>query len=147
MKYSKATNYALHTMVYLSLTPKNQTVGVDQLAKVQNLSPTYLSKILTKLVKAGLIESTPGVKGGYSILKRSTDISFLDVVYAIEGRTTLFSCSLEHSETKNGECLIENVMIEAEKKMTDELANKYIRDIANQIESRKMEESNCNSSD
>lgn len=146
MKYSKATNYALHTMVYLSLTPKNQTVGVDQLAKVQNLSSTYLSKILTKLVKAGLIESTPGVKGGYSILKRSTDISFLDVIYAIEGRTTLFSCSLEHSEAQHGECLIENVMIEAEKRMTDELANKSIRDIAHQIESRMIEERNCTNS-
>ncbi|WP_144510063.1 Rrf2 family transcriptional regulator [Bacillus sp. FJAT-22090] len=139
MKYSKATNYALHTMVYLTLAPKNQTVGVDQLAKVQNLSPTYLSKILTKLVKAGLIESTPGVKGGYSIKKHTTDITFLDVIYAIEGRMSLFSCSLEHSETKNGECIIENVMIAAEKRMTDELANKLIHDIANQIEPRMYE--------
>ncbi|MFE8697577.1 Rrf2 family transcriptional regulator [Cytobacillus sp. FJAT-53684] len=146
MKYSKATNYALHTMVYLTIAPKNQTVGVDQLAKVQNLSPTYLSKILTKLVKAGLIESTPGVKGGYSLTKRTTDISFLDVIYAIEGRTSLFSCSLEHSEARNGECLIENVMIEAEKRMTDELANKHIRSIANQIESKMFEENNCSSS-
>lgn len=76
MKYSKATNYALHTMVYLTLTPKGKTVGVDQLAKIQSLSPTYLSKILTKLVKAGLIQSTPGVNGGYSIVRQASDISF-----------------------------------------------------------------------
>ncbi|MFB5660460.1 RrF2 family transcriptional regulator [Alteribacillus sp. HJP-4] len=143
MKYSKATNYALHTMVYLTISAGNQAVGVDQLAKVQHLSPTYLSKILTKLVKAGLIESTPGVKGGYRITKHSTDITFLDVIYAIEGKTSLFSCSLEHGETENGECLIENVMIQAEKKMTEELADTSILDIAKQIESRKFEENNC----
>ncbi len=136
MKYSKATNYALHTMMFLTLSPRNQTVGVEQLAKVQDLSPTYLSKILTKLVKAGLIESTPGVNGGYRISKPSTNISFLDVVYAIEGRMSLFSCSLEHDEDKHGECLIENVMIEAEKTMTDELAKTYIHDIAKQMEAR-----------
>lgn len=63
MKYSKATNYALHTMVFLTLAPKGKAIGVEPLAKMQELSPTYLSKILTKLVKAGLIESTPGAKG------------------------------------------------------------------------------------
>ncbi|MFD1736722.1 Rrf2 family transcriptional regulator [Bacillus salitolerans] len=137
MKYSRATNYALHTMVYLTLTPKGKSVGVDHLAKIQNLSPTYLSKILTKLVKAGLVESIPGVNGGYSIVRNSRDISFLDVIHAIEGKTSLFNCSLEHEDIKNGDCLIENVMVEAEKKMKDELNNRYIIDIAKQIESKK----------
>ncbi|WP_264738940.1 Rrf2 family transcriptional regulator [Cytobacillus firmus] len=137
MKYSKATNYALHTMVYLTLTPKGRSVGVEQLAKIQNLSPTYLSKILTKLVKAGLIESTPGVKGGYSIVSHSRKTSFLDVIHAIEGHTTLFNCSLEHKVFSNEDCLIEKVMIEAEKKMKEELNNKYIADIAKEIKFTK----------
>ncbi|MDF2039949.1 Rrf2 family transcriptional regulator [Cytobacillus oceanisediminis] len=144
MKYSKATNYALHTMVYLTLTPKGRSVGVEQLAKIQNLSPTYLSKILTKLVKAGLIESTPGVKGGYSIVSRSRKTSFLDVIHAIEGHTTLFNCSLEHEDFSNEDCLIEKVMIEAEKKMKDELNNKYIADIAKEIEFTKNHKMNYN---
>ncbi|WP_077622611.1 Rrf2 family transcriptional regulator [Sediminibacillus massiliensis] len=136
MKYSKATNYALHTMVYLTLAPKGKSVGVDQLAEVQHLSSTYLSKILTKLVKAGLIESTPGVKGGYSIVNRR-QISFLDVIHAIEGQTSLFHCSLEHEGAHNEDCLIENVMNEAERKMMDELANRFIVDIAKEVEAAK----------
>lgn len=138
MKYSKATNYALHTMVYLTLAPKGKSVGVEQLATVQNLSPTYLSKILTKLVKAGLIKSTPGVNGGYSVARQSDTISFLDVIHAIEGQTTLFHCSLEHEELfRDPNCIIENVMIEAEENMKKELSGKYIIDIANQIQLQK----------
>lgn len=138
MKYSRATNYALHTMVYLTLTEKGKSVGVEQLANMQNLSSTYLSKILTKLVKAGLIASTPGVKGGYSIVRQSQEISFLDVIHAIEGKTTLFDCSLEHEDLfKHEDCLIEKVMIAAERRMNDELNSKYIGDIAKQIESKK----------
>lgn len=76
MKYSKATNYALHTMVFLTLAPKGKAIGVEPLAKMQDLSPTYLSKILTKLVKAGLIESTYGAKGGYAIMKRRKTFRF-----------------------------------------------------------------------
>ncbi|QTM98223.1 Rrf2 family transcriptional regulator [Sediminibacillus dalangtanensis] len=146
MKYSRATNYALHTMVYLMSAPRGKTVGVDQLAKAQDLSPTYLSKILTKLVKAGLIESTPGVKGGYSIARNSSDISFLDVIQAIEGMTTLFSCSMEHQESRNGECMIENVMIDAEEKLREELDKKYISEIAKQMEAKREEKNRVNHS-
>lgn len=139
MKYSKATNYALHTMVYLALTPKGKSTGVEQLAKVQKLSPTYLSKNLTKLVKAGLIESTPGVNGGYRIVSQSYNVSFLDVVHAIEGNTQLFSCSLAHGELdRNNDCLIEQVMTEAEQTMNDKLSNTSIYHIAEQMKNQKI---------
>src|SRR5699024_3607490 len=140
MKYSKATNYALHIMVYLTLTPKGKAIGVEQLAKMQNLSPTYLSKILTKLVKAGLLESTPGVNGEYSIAGKAQSISFLDFIHSSEGKTTLFNCSLEHGEFTNEGCLIENVMAEAERKMNDELSGISICNIAEQMQSEKHKE-------
>ncbi|WP_342496005.1 Rrf2 family transcriptional regulator [Bacillus sp. FSL K6-0994] len=135
MKYSKATNYALHTMVFLTLAPKGRAIGVEPLAKIQDLSPTYLSKILTKLVKAGLIESTPGAKGGYTLIKRKEDISFLDVIQAVEGQTNLFRCSLEHdSFMPHDGCLIEQVMQDVETKMQETLSQKRLIDIANQLE-------------
>ncbi len=129
MKYSKATNYALHTMVYLITLPKRSTIGVQSLAEMQNLSPTYLSKILTKLAKGGLIESTPGVKGGYKVSKPKDEISFLDVIKAVEGDSNLFSCSMDHNEG----CMIENVMTEAEENMKDALDYKFLIDIANKM--------------
>jgi len=135
MKYSKATNYALHTMVFLTLNPNGKSMSVESLAEMQKLSPTYLSKILTKLVKAGLIESNPGVNGGYRISKRPQEISFLDVIYAIEGQTSLFSCSFEHDDSFHHQgCHIEQVMVDAENNMKEELSKKFIIDIANKME-------------
>ena len=77
MKYSKATNYALHTTLYLCSVSSDKPVGVQQLAQKQGVSPSYLSKILTKLVKAELIESSSGANGGYRLKGRKEDISFL----------------------------------------------------------------------
>lgn len=131
MRYSKATSYALHTMVHIILQPEGSSVGVQELAEMQQLSPTYLSKILTKLTKAGLIRSTPGAKGGYKIAGLKEEVSFLDVIHAIEGDTSLFDCSIHH-----GGCLIENVMLEAEAHMKDELASKLLIDIAKEAEAR-----------
>ncbi|SIS98600.1 RrF2 family transcriptional regulator [Salimicrobium salexigens] len=135
MKYSNATNYALHTMVHLMLRPRGSSVGVQELAGMQHLSPTYLSKILTKLTKAGLIESTPGAKGGYEISKTDHEISFLDVINAIEGDTNLFDCSIHYEG-----CLIENVMRKAEQNMKDELKSKLLIDIAKEAKSKQKEE-------
>lgn len=132
MKYSNATNYALHTMVYLIRLPQNSTIGVQELAEFQKLSPTYLSKILTKLTKGGLIESTPGAKGGYKISKSPNEISFLDVIIAIEGDSKLFNCSLHHNEG----CLIEEVMRQSEENMKSELESRLLIDIVKKMESR-----------
>ncbi len=124
MKYSQATNYALHTMLYFVTLPPGRTVGVQQLAEFQELSPTYLSKILTKLVKAGLIESTPGIHGGYKLTRNKADISFLDVISAIEGTASLFSCGTEHNHHHT--CLIQDVMMNAEQRMEDYLKERKL---------------------
>ncbi|OMF37486.1 transcriptional regulator [Paenibacillus sp. FSL H8-0548] len=125
MKYSKATNYALHTMLLLVAAASDKPVGVQQLAEKQGVSPTYLSKILTKLVKAGLIESASGANGGYLLKRKKEDISFLDIIHAIEGTTSLFDCTLNHTT----DCLIQKVMVEAEQKMEQHLKDQKIVDL------------------
>ncbi len=130
MKYSQATNYALHTMLYLVALPTGKTIGVQQLAELQELSPTYLSKILTKLVKAGLIESTPGVHGGYRLTRNKGDISFLDVIQAIEGSASLFSCGTEHTHGHYHRCLIQEAMMNAEQHMEDYLQQRKLVKLA-----------------
>ncbi|KAB8141479.1 Rrf2 family transcriptional regulator [Chloroflexia bacterium SDU3-3] len=123
MKYSQATNYALHTMLFFVAQPHGTTTGVQQLATRQQLSPTYLSKILTKLVKAGLIESSPGVNGGYRLAKSRDEISFLDVIHAVEGQESMFRCDagLHHDS-----CLIQQVMDEAEQQLEEHLRNRKL---------------------
>ena len=126
MKYSKATNYALHTIVYMIQHAQYGKLSVQKLAEHFNVSTTYLSKILTQLVMAGLIESTSGVKGGYVLSKKVEDISFLDVINAIEGNGAFFKCEFQESS-----CLINKVMEEAEDLMGKYLAEKRLFEIAN----------------
>lgn len=129
MKYSKATNYALHTMLHLAVATQDKPVGVQQLAEQQQVSPTYLSKILTKLVKGGMITSSSGANGGYSLVRHWEDISFLDIIHAIEGKASLFDCDLNHGP----DCLIQKAMISAEEKMEEELRNQKIAEMAKKM--------------
>lgn len=126
MKYSQATDYALHAMLYLVTAASDKTVGVQLLAEKLGVSQSYLSKMMTKLVKAGLIQSAPGANGGYRLRRKSEEISFLDIIHAIEGTASLFECSLDHGS----ECLIQQVVIDAERQMEQYLENKKIADLA-----------------
>ncbi|MGG0797051.1 RrF2 family transcriptional regulator [Brevibacillus laterosporus] len=126
MRFTKATNYALHTMLALVADSPVKPVGVQQLAEAQGVSPTYLSKILTRLVKAGMIESVSGANGGYRLSRKKDDITFLDIIHAIEGTSSLFECDFLHGD----ECLIQAVMIEAEQKMESHLKKMKLADLA-----------------
>ncbi len=125
MKYTKATNYALHIMTYFVKQEGNDNLSLQPLASSKSISPTYLSKILTQLVKAGLIQSTPGANGGYCLRKPKTEISFFDVIQAIEGTGALFTCDVDENHT----CRIEATMREAEEKMVLHLKEKRLIDI------------------
>jgi Rrf2 family protein len=130
MKYSQATNYALHTMLYLVALPLGTTIGVQRLAELQRLSPTYLSKILTRLVKAGMIESTPGINGGYKLLRNKADLSFLEVIQAVEGTASFFHC--DDGEAHHG-CLIQGVMAKAEQQMEGYLKEHKLVELVGQL--------------
>lgn len=53
----------------------------------------YLSKIFSKLQKAGIVKSISGVNGGYQLAKNPEEISFWDVLEAIEGSSYFFQCA------------------------------------------------------
>ncbi|GAF13913.1 Rrf2 family transcriptional regulator [Bacillus sp. JCM 19045] len=126
VKFSRGTNYALHTMLHLAMSlDNNKPIGVQQLAEQQSVSPTYLSKILTKLAKEGMVTSVSGANGGYSLRHNWESLSFLDVIHAIEGKTSLFDCHFGHGSG----CPIEQVMVRAEKKMEEELRQSKIADL------------------
>lgn len=125
MKYSKATDYALHTMMFLAIKDSDMPTSVIELAEFQNISPTYLSKILTKLSKENLVRAISGANGGYSLRRDWQQISVLDIVHAVEGRQSLFECYV-HDDPK---CTIKKIMLKAESKMEAELEATTLLDI------------------
>lgn len=138
MQFSIGVEYSLHCLLYLVGRPAGESLGVRELARFQGVSETYLSKVFTKLRKDGIVRSTPGVKGGYLLAKKPEDISFWDVVQAVEGASYMFQCTgilrniaiLDREETtgESGECpcLIKDVMHDAEDKMREYLKSKSL---------------------
>ncbi|RKD34036.1 RrF2 family transcriptional regulator [Lacrimispora algidixylanolytica] len=126
MKYTKATNYALHTVLYMIEQNQGEKFSVHVLAKQFQVSVTYLSKILTQLVKAGLVESVSGASGGYTLRKSIETISFMDIIQAIEGNGLLFECGIQQEKG----CPIQKVMNDAEIIMEKYLQEKKLFELS-----------------
>ncbi|GAB2575272.1 RrF2 family transcriptional regulator [Gracilibacillus alcaliphilus] len=155
MKYSVMVEYALHSLVYLIDVPEEDSIGIKKLAEFQGLSETYLSKVFGKLAKAGIVSSVPGVKGGYRLQKNPKDISFWDVIQAIEGHKPIFQCknireNFAYRRDKTCDscdvhsiCTINKVMLEAEQQMRDYLSSKTLawlnEDLKDHLPSERIE--------
>ncbi|MFE5319454.1 Rrf2 family transcriptional regulator [Paenibacillus sp. NPDC056579] len=139
MQYSIGVEYGLHCLVYLIDIPPDSTIGIKELSYFQGVSETYLSKIFGKLSKAGIVRSVPGVKGGYRLAKSPDEISFWDVVEAVEGPQPIFHCKnikdnsllyRDKEETdcssRSSSCTINLVMLQAEETMRDYLRGKTL---------------------
>lgn len=143
MHFSVGVEYALHSLLYLAHPTIEKPIGVKVLAAFQGVSESYLSKIFTKLTKAGIVQSIPGVKGGYELVKSPDNITFLDVVEAIEGKQPIFQCrnivakgvpyrqgdSQRAQMVRAGRipCRINLTMLEAEEQMRSYLRGKTLR--------------------
>ena len=135
MQFSIGVEYAFHSLFYMIEIPVGKTIGIKELAQLNNISETYLSKVFTKLRKAGLVRSMPGTNGGYELAKSAEHISFWDIVEAVEGSSHFFQCAeirqkniLSQNVSFSGDCpcLIKVVMMEAEEEMRNYLRKKTL---------------------
>lgn len=156
MKFSVGVEYAIHCLLYMVNLEDGRSVGIKDLATFQGISETYLSKVYAKLSKSGIIRSIPGVKGGYVLARSAEEITFWDIVEAVEGREPFFQCAeirqnnilldkdnLPDKYTKCP-CLINVVMQEAENEMRKYLNNKTLAwlydEVYNKMFSKDVEE-------
>ncbi|MFB4278588.1 MULTISPECIES: RrF2 family transcriptional regulator [unclassified Nonomuraea] len=93
MRTGKGVEWAVHTLLNLAWSGDGEPVATAQLAAGHNLSVSYLNKLLQQLVRAGLLESVPGARGGFRLARPPATVSLLDVVLAIEGDAPLFRCA------------------------------------------------------
>lgn len=85
MKISRSTGYALLAVGYIAQNQDRKIILSQSIAKEYDIPLEYLLKILQQMVKANVLRSKRGPRGGFSLGKPATKISMLDVIEAVEG--------------------------------------------------------------
>ena len=91
MQVSKSLDYAVRSLTYIAKEKAN-VFTIRDISEKQHIPQNYLAKIMRKLVQKGLLSSSPGPEGGYSLRKPTEDISLKDIYEAIEGDMQLIDC-------------------------------------------------------
>lgn len=100
-KLAKLTDYALVIISYLD--SKKVALDTKELALQTTLSYHTVAKICKNLVKNGLLVSKRGANGGYHLDPKCYEISFLEIIEAIEGPLALTECGF-----KDFNCMLAN---------------------------------------
>ncbi len=93
MKMSDGVEWALHCCVALGWIGKDEIISTAKLADKFGLPPSYLNKCLQGLVRANVLVSTAGQRGGFRLARSPEKISLLEIVDAVEGPDGAFRCT------------------------------------------------------
>lgn len=124
LKLSTKGRYGLRAMIDLAQHHGDDTrpVMMSDIAKRQELSKKYLHALLTPLKSAGLIRSTRGAKGGYSLAKEPVDITLSEILTALEGRLSIVDCVMDSKECLRQEnCQARLVWVDLNRIVDDKL--------------------------
>lgn len=79
-------------MIDLARNYKQGPLILKEVAKREKVSKKYLEQIVIKLIKANLIKSIRGPKGGYGLNKQPEKIRVLDIYKVLEEKSSLLEC-------------------------------------------------------
>lgn len=91
---SQTVEYALRAMCHLASAPEDQALNSETIAQRTKVPKGYLSKIMRDLVVAELVQSQRGPAGGFTLARRSDQISILDVISAVDPIKRILKCPL-----------------------------------------------------
>jgi Rrf2 family protein len=94
LRLSKRSDYALIALRHLA-TPAAKSASARELAERFDIPLELLAKVLQKLVRAGLLTSHQGIRGGYVLARPALEISVADIIVAVDGPLTVTACSDE----------------------------------------------------
>lgn len=96
MRLSTKGRFAVASLIDVALRGSAGPVALSAISQRQRVSLSYLEQLFSKLRSAGLVESTRGPGGGYSLARSASDISLADVMVAVDAMD-------DHSEGERGE--------------------------------------------
>jgi Rrf2 family protein len=85
MRISRSTGYGLLAAGYIARNEKDGIVLSQTISKEYDIPLEYLLKILQQLVRANILRSKRGPRGGFVLSKPVSRISMLEIIEAVDG--------------------------------------------------------------
>jgi Rrf2 family protein len=101
---SQRTKYGLRALIALAEAPKGQVVQIQEIAERQNVPKKFLELIMLDLKRHGFVFSQRGRGGGYLLARPPEQVSFGQVLRALDGSIAPLPCASVTGYRKCTDC-------------------------------------------
>jgi len=137
MKISTKGRYGLRILLDLAIHQNKGPVNLGDISQRQGISEKYLWQVINLAKASGLISSTRGPKGGYTVAKPADQITILEIITALEGPIILVDC-LDKAESceRNASCVTRDVWTQIERSMKKAMSSITLQDLVEKQEAK-----------
>jgi len=116
---------------HLALKSGPLSASAREIAEQYDIPIELMAKVLQRLVRAGLLISTQGTRGGYTLSRPASSISVADVIQAIDGPFTVTACSTEKNDCEQySKCSIRDPLWQIRERIAVTLGTVSIAEMA-----------------
>jgi Rrf2 family protein len=137
MQLTRAADYGVRVMMHLAAGTNGSRASLTELAEAADVSPAFLSKVLQRLVRAGLLASRRGKRGGFEMVERGRTASLYDVLEALDGVPALNVCLLDGGCHRSTWCAAHHVWMDIQDRMRESLRSTSLQSLALDSQARR----------
>jgi len=130
MYITRQADYAVRCVLFLSKEPE-RIISANEISKSMAIPRSFLAKILQRLSKRGIVESTQGVSGGFRLAKKPAKISLLEVIEAVQGPSAMNVCAIDKRICRlSRTCAVHPIWVDLRKDVEKRLKNENFAELA-----------------
>lgn len=130
MRMSTKGRYGLRVLLDVATHQEKGPVILRDIAQRQAISEKYLWQVINPLKGAGLVSSSRGARGGYTLARDPQTVSLLDIVTVLEGPVTVVACVDSPSACdRSTACVARDAWTRVEKRLRDAMSEITLREL------------------
>ncbi len=133
MRITLESDYALR--IVSELAKRGEVVDAQTLSCATSVTPRFTLKILSKLVRGGIVASFKGSHGGYKLREDKTKITLKRVIELIDGPIAIARCLESHEmcsmNSDKTSCIYHHIFDKISFDLTKKLDSITIDDVLN----------------
>jgi Rrf2 family iron-sulfur cluster assembly transcriptional regulator len=139
MRLTTKGRFAVIAMIDLGLRQQHGPVTLAAISRRQEISLSYLEQLFGKLRRHGLVESTRGPGGGYTLGRAAPDVSVADIIYAVDEPLDTTSCAGKGNCDNDQRCMTHDLWTSLNRVMVDYLDSVSLHDLVEDQKNRMIQ--------
>jgi Rrf2 family protein len=138
MIYSRSTEYAIRALIPLAQVSDGSYTMVKSIAEQENIPTHFLAKILQQLARKGLLKSSKGPLGGFSLNLPADEIRLLDIIEALDGLEPYQFTAVRDLDTPDGlYCAMHDEWLNLQREIFNYLEGNTVADLVKALETKR----------